>query len=73
MRRLTRTVAALAVAATPVLGVIAVHADGVLADNGVIHGNGAPGATHTVADNGVIHMDGSVRILADNGVINSRN
>lgn len=61
MRRLTRAAVLLAVAATPVLGVIAAaHPDGVMADNGVISSNGVGGS-------------GSVHILADDGVINSKN
>ena len=61
MRRLTRAVAALALAATPVLGAVAAgHSGGLMADNGVIHGFGVDGP-------------GSVRVLADNGVIDSRN
>ena len=60
MRRLTRVVAALALAGAPVLGTIAAgHLDGLMADNGVIHGNG-------------VGAPGTVRVLADNGVISSR-
>lgn len=61
MRRLTRAVAVLAIAATPVLGAVAGgHLDGFMADNGFIHGYGVGGS-------------GSVRVLADDGVIDSRN
>lgn len=69
MRRLIHTAAALALTATPVLGVLAAaQPDGAMADNGVINSN----------DNGVIHgNDGGVIstnnnvTLADNGVIST--
>ena len=61
MRRLTRAVAALAMAAVPVLGAIAAgHPDGLMAGKGSTHGVGVGGP-------------GPVRVLADNGVIDSRN
>jgi hypothetical protein len=79
MGRLTRAVAALALTATPVLGVItAVHPDGFLADNGVINADNTGGSgTVTLADNGVIHAQfaghsAAVVAPADDGVVNSR-
>jgi hypothetical protein len=85
MRRLIRTVAALAMTATPVLGVlVAVHPDGIMADNGVIStddggviSTNGGGVLHS-DDNGVINSNGvggsgSFRILADDGVVNSKN
>ena len=60
IRRVTRAVAVLAIAATPVLGAIAAgHSDGFMAKNGFTHGYGVGGSE-------------SVRVLADDGVINSR-
>jgi hypothetical protein len=60
MRTLKRGLAALALSAVPVVGVAATApAGGSLADNGEIHGNSV--GTH-----------GSVRVLADDGVIMSR-
>ena len=60
MRRLTRAVAALAIAAAPVVGAVtAGHPDSFTADNSFIHGYGVGGS-------------GSVRVLADDGVISSR-
>jgi hypothetical protein len=60
MRTLKRGVAALALSAISAVGVAAaVPAGGSLADNGVIHGN-------------TVGTHGSVRVLADDGVIMSR-
>ena len=55
MRRLVLAAAALAVTATPVIGVIAAAAQ----------------PAGALADNGVISTNGTGRVLADNGVINS--
>jgi hypothetical protein len=68
MRRLIHAAVALALTATPVLGVLAaVQPDGAMADNGVISGNGS-GRIHG-DDGGVISADGVT--LADNGVIST--
>lgn len=65
MRRLIHAAVALALTATPVLGVLAaVQPDGAMADNGVISTNHV-----TLADNGVISANHVT--LADNGVINA--
>lgn len=64
MRKLTHAVAALAVTATPVIGVLAaIQPSGTLADNGVISTNSTG---HVFAEGGVISTSGTVRILADN-------
>ena len=80
MSALKRIAAALALGAIAATGIAAAGpVTGVLADDGVIHGYGAvSGAAHLLADNGVLHGNGvggsdSVRILADDGVIASRN
>ena len=80
MSTLKRIAVALALGAIPVTGIAAAGpVAGVLADDGVIHGYGTvSGAAHLSADNGVIHGNGaggsdSVRILADDGVLSSRN
>jgi len=81
MGRPTRALAALAVTATPVLGVVAaVQPSAILADNGVIHAQhvGGPGPVRVLADNGVINSNNvgglrSVVAPADDGVVSSRN
>lgn len=80
MSTLRRVGAALALGAIPAIAIAAAGpVTGVLADNGVLHGYGAvSGAAHLLAENGVIHVNGvggsdSVRILADDGIISSRN
>ncbi len=75
MRRLIHTAAALALTATPVLGVLAaVHPAGAMADDGVVNSkDGGVISTNlvTLADNGVLNAD--IVTPADNGVINSDN
>ncbi len=68
MRRLIHAAVALALTATPVLGVLAaVQPDGAMADNGVINSNGS-GSIHG-NDGGVISTN--YVTLADNGVIST--